>query len=207
MKHVIETYGKTCDGIYLFGNLESLGFYRKMGFLEGAEYRYCVKPDILSAREKDATLSLRKELSAFVPVDPSDDSMRAKYMDAVRKSVANSSLEQMNKFGLQMFYTMGLDGVFYAEDIDCFIVTEQEESTLILNSIISNKPVSLSEILKRINSSFTECKLGFAPLPEDREMCDAERYDGGDDYRFFYIGEELESIEKERLYFPEFSHA
>jgi len=39
------------------------------------------------------------------------------------------------------------------------------------------------------------------------EMCDAKSFDGGDDYRFFYIGRELESIEKEKRYFPEFSHA
>jgi len=38
-------------------------------------------------------------------------------------------------------------------------------------------------------------------------ICESEIYDGADDYRLFYMGEELESIEKERLYFPDLSHA
>ena len=32
-------------------------------------------------------------------------------------------------------------------------------------------------------------------------------YDDGDDYRLFYRGEKLESIEQDKLYFPDFSHA
>lgn len=32
-------------------------------------------------------------------------------------------------------------------------------------------------------------------------------YDGEDDYRFFYRGKELESIKKEKLFFPDLSHA
>ena len=35
----------------------------------------------------------------------------------------------------------------------------------------------------------------------------AEKYDGADDYRLFYLGEQLKSIENEKLYFPELSHA
>ena len=31
--------------------------------------------------------------------------------------------------------------------------------------------------------------------------------DGADDYRLFYLGEQLKSIENEKLYFPELSHA
>ena len=34
-----------------------------------------------------------------------------------------------------------------------------------------------------------------------------EKYDGADDYRLFYLGEQLKSIENEKLYFPELSHA
>lgn len=36
--------------------------------------------------------------------------MKQKYIDAVRRSAVNSSLEQVNKFGLQMFYTADLSG-------------------------------------------------------------------------------------------------
>ena len=36
-------------------------------------------------------------------------------------------------------------------------------------------------------------------LNEALHMCVAERYDGSDDYRLFYRGQELESIEREKL--------
>ncbi len=38
-----------------------------------------------------------------MPVNTADEQMKQKYMDMVRRSAVNSSLEQLNKFGLQMF--------------------------------------------------------------------------------------------------------
>ena len=43
IRHVLKEYEGKCDGIYLFGNLEALGFYRKQGFQTLNEYRYFVK--------------------------------------------------------------------------------------------------------------------------------------------------------------------
>ena len=116
-----------------------------------------------------------------------------------------SSFAQTNKYGLQMFYTAELDNVFYAKDIDCFIVLEQEDGT-ILQSVLCKENVPLSEVLKRIDLP-NGCALGFTPRKEDMDICSSEKYDGADDYRLFYIGKEIESIERERLYFPELSHA
>ena len=42
---------------------------------------------------------------------------------------------------------------------------------------------------------------------KDMDICTAEKYDGADEYRLFYLGEQLKSIENEKLYFPELSHA
>ena len=197
IKHVVETYEKNCDGIYLFGNLDSLGFYRKMGFKEVLQYSCSVKKEFLP----------NAAAAGFAAVDPEDKAMKEKYMDAVRNSAVNSSLEQINKFGLQLFYTSSLEGIFYAEDIDCFISLDQEGDTLFLNSVISRNKVSLKDILDRLEGNATQIKLGFTPLEEDLSMCDLAVYDGADDYRLFYIGDEIKSIEKEKLYFPEYSHA
>ncbi|MFR3255889.1 MAG: hypothetical protein ACLTRS_00800 [Lachnospiraceae bacterium] len=41
-------------------------------------------------------------------------------------------MEQLNKFGLQMFYTADMENVYYSTDMDCFIVAEIEENTLLL---------------------------------------------------------------------------
>lgn len=196
--HVIRQYADDCDGIYLFANLDALGFYDKCGFLRASEYRYWVKDGL--CREKI-------EGDRFVQVNPSDAQMKQKYMDTVRSSAVNSAFDQTNKFGLQMFYTADMENVYYAKDIDCFLAAEMEEDTLLLQSIICKERVMLSDVLNRVGGDYRKCRLGFVPTPPDMQLCIAEHYDGSDDYRLFYLGENLKSIEQERLYFPELSHA
>ena len=196
IKHVISEYENKCDGIYLFGNLDAIGFYEKMGFKTVNEYKYFVKNEFVS--ENDS-----KE--AFQPISDMGDEVKRHYLDMVRNCLDLSSFAQTNKYGLQMFYTGDFANVFYAKDIDCFIVLEQEDGT-ILQSVLCKESVPLSEILKRIDISHG-CALGFTPRKEDMDICTCEKYDGADDYRLFYRGNELESIERDRLYFPDLSHA
>lgn len=54
---------------------------------------------------------------------------------------------------------------------------------------------------------YQKCQLGFTPALKDMDICVADQYDGADDYRLFYLGEQLKRIESEKLYFPELSHA
>lgn len=198
MDHVVDQYKDSCDGIYLFANLDAVGFYDKCGFSRENEYRYSVK-DEFCRRKTNSDI--------FEPVKAADEQMKSRYMDMVRHSEVNSSMEQLNKFGLQMFYTADLENVYYANDIDCFIVAEMDDDTLILQSIICKTKVSISEVLQRISCEYNKCRLGFMPAQSDMGMCISERYYGSDDYRLFYLGRELQSIEAEKIYFPELSHA
>ncbi len=195
MNHIIEEYKDKCDGFYLFANLDALDFYRKVGFLEGMQYSYSIKKEYLPDK---SNVTLFKKV---------EQTMKNKYMDYVRNSAVNSSMEQSNKFGLQMFYTAGMENVYYAKDIDCFVILEEEENTIALQSIIAKEQISLKEICSRIDGKYDSIRLGFVPHGEEKFMCDIMRYDGGEDYRLFYLENELESIEKEQLYFPELSHA
>lgn len=197
MKRVIEDYEIVCDGIYLFGNLSAAGFYRKMGFEILNQSRYFVKEEFCR---------FEKGADAFRPIMDMDDGVKNKYLDYVRSSAVHSSFEQINKYGLQMFYTAGFDNVLYCAGEDCFIVLEQDE-TPILQSVLSKKKVALADVLKRIEFGNHKCILGFTPLDEDKIMCTSEEYDGADDYRLFYRGKKLESIERDKLYFPDLSHA
>lgn len=192
MERVLSRYESECDGIYLFGNLDALDFYRKMGFSEMCEYRYTLKEDI----ERCGT-----------PFKQISQSARGQYESAVRNSAVNSAFEQINKFGLQMFYTAGLDNVYYAQYIDCYAVIERECNALTISSIISTKRVRLNEVIARIAEDYEKLSLGFAPLEEDAAPFFEERYDGADDYRLFYRGTALQSVEQERLIFPALSHA
>lgn len=198
LDHVVKQYKDECDGFYLFANLDAVDFYVKCGFSKETEYRYSVKEEF--CRKKPAGEN-------FMPVNSTDEQMKQKYMDMVRHSAVNSSMEQVNKFGLQMFYTADMENVYYAKDMDCFIVAEMEEDILLLQSMISENKVTLLDVLSRIGGEYQKCRLGFTPVLKDMELCAAERYDGADDYRLFYLGEQLKSIEQEKLYFPELSHA
>ena len=196
IKSVIAEYEGKCDGIYLFGNLDALGFYQKMGFQMINEYRYFVKDEFCKGEKAD---------TRFKPISDFGEEKKQQYMDLVRESAPHSSFEQINKYGLQMFYTMWFDNVFYAEDIDCFIVLEMEEDCATLQSVLCKEKIALTDVLKRLD--IAHCQLGFTPLDEDKKICDSELYDGADDYRLFYMGEDLKAIESEKLYFPDLSHA
>ena len=198
LEYVISQYEAKWDGIYLFGDLSALDFYRKAGFKEGVQYQYSLKEEFCGNAGKE---------NVFRPADGQDVQRKRHYMDAVKGSAVNASLEQVNKFGLQMFYTSDLSNTYYAEDIDCFAVMEMCNDTLILQSVISKEQIPMKEILSRIGLKYRKLTLGFSPCAEDAALFHAVVYNGGEDYRLFYRGKELESIEREKLFFPQLSHA
>lgn len=195
METVIEAYKDQADGLYLFGDLGALDFYRKLGFRELRQYQYTLKP----------RAGITKAGTPFQKVQGPEAKQR--YMGYVRNCAANSAFEQVNKFGLQMFYTANMENVYYAEDLDCFIVLEAEEDEIALQSVIARQRIPMKDILSRIDVPYRSLKLGFTPCAEDAGLFDAAIFDGGDDYRLFCMGKDLESIEAEKLYFPALSHA
>lgn len=195
MTLVLEQYERAGDGVYLFGNLDALGFYRKLGFRELLQYEYTLKPG-----------AVKPEGKPFRPAWEEASVLWGRYEHAVRNGTVFSSLEQKNRYGLQMFYTAGLDNVWYSDDLDCFAVLEAEKETLILVGVAAERKIPLERILSRLEIGSRTVRLGFSPLPEDASLFEAAPFDGGEDYRLFYRGEELESIRRERLYFPLLSH-
>ena len=83
---------------------------------------------------------------------------------------------------------------------------KEQDGDTVLDSVLCKKKVGLAEVLKRIEVE-KRLRLGFVPLDEDKELCDCSIYDGADDYRLFYRGDELKAIERDKLYFPDLSHA
>lgn len=126
---------------------------------------------------------------------------------AVKKSVCNSAFEQTNKFGMQMFYTGGFQNTYYSESLHCFASYECTEKTLYLNSIISDKDISVADVLAKIPEDREKIIVGFTPKDRDLNMFEFEEFDGADDYRLFCMGNSLKEIEENKLYFPQYSHA
>ena len=206
MEHMLEEYDGKCDGIYLFANLSALDFYRKMGFTERMQYRYSLREDVRQELLQDGARP-KLQRNGFVKPDSSDAAAKMAYCEAVRASVANGAFEQENKYGLQMFYTSELENVYYSKDLECFAAMELDGETLVLHSVICPKQVSLDRVIGEINLEYKELRLGFTPRQNEMDLFEASVFDGGDDYRLFCMGSELESIEQEKLYFPTFSHA
>ncbi len=198
IEHILAEYKDKCDGFYLYGDLDALDFYRKVGFSEGLQYRYTLK---------DGYINGACDGEGFVKVSENDIELKAKYMDTIRNGVANSSFDQINRYGLCMFYTADMDNVYYSADLDCFVVMEKWDDTLVVQNIFSKKQVAMKDVISRISEEYKELKLGFTPHTEDVNLFEATAFDGEDDYRLFYIGDELKSIEEEKLYFPQLSHA
>ncbi len=205
MENVLEEYAGNCDGIYLYGDLDALEFYEKMGFSKGVQYQYRLKDDVKLNIQKKA--SEQDVVDCFHLVNPTEEFHKIHYKEAVRQSAVNSAFEQKNKYGLQMFYTSGMEQVYYCSKLDCYIVMEEQEHTLCLQSVICREKVSLEDVLALIPGEYSGIILGFTPCTEDAHLFVPQIYDGGEDYRFFYYGEQLKTIETERLYFPELSHA
>lgn len=193
MEQVLDIYRPSCDGIYLFGDLSALGFYEKMGFRMVNQYQYHLK----------AGLSLGNTAPGFRPLLPQE---KPGYLDALRHSAVYAALDQVNKYSLHLFYTAGLDNVFYDPELKCYVVLEREGEHLILQSVVCKKRYPLRTILSRLGR-FGELELGFAPLPEDADLFEGVLFDGGQDYRLFCLGQKLSDIERQKLYFPLLSHA
>lgn len=149
----------------------------------------------------------KEQGKGFVKLNPSDDKAKKAYMGTVRNSVANGDFEQENKYGLQMFYTSDLENVYYSKEMECFAVIERDNERIELQSVISTEYVSLEKVICELPYEYKELRLGFTPRQEERDLFEIDLYNGGDDYRLFYRGSGLESIEQEKLYFPALSHA
>lgn len=194
IKKIVEEYEKNCDGIYLFANLNAVDFYRELGFKQGLEYKATLKPSVV----------ITKQTPGFVKIK---ENQYTDYIRTVKASAPNAAFEHNNKYGLQMFYTGGLDNVYYSEKLECYIAYEMDEQTLFLNSVISEKQVNIKEVLAHIEDEYKQVELGFTPRAAEQGMFDLTSYDGGSDYRFLYKGERLKDIERQKLCFPEYSHA
>lgn len=196
---VIDDYKEKCDGIYLFANLDALGFYEKQGFGIRKETRYTLK--------KDVSLYDCKADEAFCLMNNEDDIWKQQYLKCVQNAVSCGAFEQVNRYGLTMFYTAGFEDIYYSKALECFVVMEQDGDNVYLQSIISTKKVTVAEILKKLDLQGMNLQLGFVPDGESVDLFEQKQYDGADDYRLYCMGEGLACIEDAKLYFPELSHA
>lgn len=207
MRKVIEEYKDQADAIYLFANLEATGFYEKLGFQKTMECQCTLTKEQTAQLLREGRVTDDSKTATFQPVDGQDSALKNKYLELLRTAAVNSALEQTNRFGLQTFYTAGMENVYYCVELDSFAVMELEETKLRLQSIISAKHVSVKEVLCRVPFAFEEVVLGFTPCGDEKDGFTVTPYDGGEDYVLYYMGDGMKDFEEQKLLFPVFSHA
>lgn len=193
IERIIAEYKDKVDGIYLFGNDRVINFYPRFGFTSSIEYECSKRVNITND-------NIKLEL-----INMGDKTSRLRFLETLKNSVSNE-IFSMDNFGLAAFWTTGpmSNQVYYYADEDAYIVADIKKEEVFIHQIISANKVDLEEVIRLFDSSIKKVTLGFTPY-------DAGGYDikelHEEDCTFFYLGKDLENIEKKRLMFPRLSHA
>ncbi|WP_310605535.1 GNAT family N-acetyltransferase [Anaerosporobacter sp.] len=196
MEKVIALYQEESDGIYLFGNDSVLNYYPKFGFQTSKEYVY-------KKTLQENQLSLDKDSIEFIEIKNPSNEERQRFFDYIHHAVTNDGMTMRN-VGLMGFYLHDMEGVYYNKKLDVYVVAEIADETLYLNAIIAKEKVELDRILDSFAGAVKTVVLGFVPDRKDEFEVEEFREE---DCTLFYIGEELERVEEEKLHFPTLSHA
>ncbi|SHO53249.1 GNAT family N-acetyltransferase [Anaerocolumna xylanovorans] len=192
MERIVTDYKDTCDGIYLFANDSVLDYYPKFGFEKAAEYQYSKK--VRDTGEKRAVAW------------PMTDKRSYGYMEEIIRKGRKNSLFEMDNMGIWMFYLTYFmkNSVYYIQELKTYVIAEEEEGTLYLHHVISEKEAELDRVIAAFGKDITKVILGFTPLSShgfDREELREE------DTTLFILGKGWEEFQEKQLRFPTLSHA
>ncbi|HEX3021703.1 MAG TPA: GNAT family N-acetyltransferase, partial [Lachnospiraceae bacterium] len=197
MEKVIEEWKGKVDGFYLFANDSAVNFYPKFGFQVCEQYQYSKQIDENVGCTAKRYLANQLDLSIR-------QNQKGLYM-AVSDSRKHATLQMIDYPELVLFYALMGVKVFLIEELEAYIVVEEEVTTLTILEVFSKNDVNLDDVINSLaNSNTSKVKLGFTPLNSQgyqRELLCRK------DLTLYILGEDLELIEKEGLMFPELSHA
>jgi hypothetical protein len=111
----------------------------------------------------------------------------------------------MDNFGLTAFWAMGpmYNLIYYYADEDAYLIAYIKEGHLWLHQIISTHKVNLEKVISSFGSNIKKVSLGFTPNDTNGyEVKELHK----EDCTLFYLGKDLENIEKNKLMFPTLSH-
>lgn len=205
MEKVIAEYKDKVDGIYLFGNDSVIHFYPKFGFAKGKEYQYSKTGNSFRCCNETEGVDVSKKNWPVILFDMNKKENRQKFFKTAKDCASNARFF-MDNFGLLAFWATGplSNNIYYYSAEDAYIIAENKDENLCIHQIISTHEVELSKIIHAFDSSIRNFSLGFTPKETDGyEVKEVHE----EDCTFFYLGQDLESIEKKKLMFPTLSHA
>lgn len=200
MESILKKYLGKVDGIYLFANDSVLEFYPKFGFTKSNQYvyRYHVK-------YSESEYELEGKVLKPQKVDMSDNKNRDDLLKAMKHSIPNEAFS-MDNFSLMAFGLTGpyCDNIYYLPELDCYIVASIHSKTLFLYQIIASKIIEPKDIALFYSDTIETIELGFTPFHASKYEVSTYHEEGD---TLFILGEELLSIERLKLHFPNLSHA
>lgn len=181
-----------CDGFFLFANDSVLDFYPKFGFIKADEYRFRTNINSNSEnRAKSVSMSTKTDWINFLKE---------------KNSRTSNGILQLDTDDLMMFYLTQFmqENVFFIKDLDCYVIAEQDNDTLILYDVISKNPVDMIEVCNAFGKSVKKAEFTFTPS----DCNNLEKYNyKEDDTTFFIFGNGLTHDMDIIKSFPQIVHA
>jgi GNAT superfamily N-acetyltransferase len=198
MNHILETYEKEYDFIYLYANDTVLDFYPKFGFERVQESSFrLLASDLKKVGQKSV---LRK-----LDVDNEDDFRFMKEF-AIKRIPVSSRLGIKESEHLLMFYFLLVfrDAIYYVEEEDVIVLLEREDDQLHVFDLVSKKPVDIEEVISHLVTAETTI-IHFHFMPDsENEMIQSALMTTTEDVLFVRPSLKMET---EHFRFPLTSHA
>ncbi len=157
MHIILAEYEDTCDFIYLFANSSVLNFYPKFGFEKVTEY------GCSTTVSNDERLQCRK-----LDIDNAhDQELLFRLIDSM---IPSGKIGCRHDRGLVMFYctTIYKDSIWYLPELDIAAVAHEEDGTLQLVEVFSEKELDLDLVAgSLLNNDNTKIEFGFTPKHEN----------------------------------------
>ena len=195
MEVILEEWQDRCEAVILFANKSVLDFYPRFGFRRYDQYRYSMP---FEGTQGDA-----------VKLDMDGEADRAILQSCYQKGNPFSRIQEINNFGLLMFYCMApmKDSVFYSESSRACVIAEQQGSELHCYNIFGeqsgNQEDGLKQILTAVAAAGTE-RVIFHFTPAGGDHYSVAEVGAAD--TLFICSDTATMFTDHKLLFPEMSH-
>lgn len=193
MAEIEKDFSDKTDGMFLFAGDSVLEFYPKFGFRQAKEYQY--------SREVNNSGEM-----TWVQVPMDHANAWAKLENAIQNSTFRGQFDMLNNSELNMFYMTKFmrDTAYYIEGLDTYVIAEPEESSVFIYEVLSDKEITLNDVIATLGSRFKQVTLGFVPCDTTDWEC-TERKE--EDCTFFVKGAAFDQFEERKLMVPTLAHA
>lgn len=161
MRRLLADHADAAPDIYLFANDSAVGFYEKLGFVHGVQYR----------RYMPRVSFGKKPSFAKAGTERFED-----YEDTCRNMADNSAFPMRDGFNLVMFYSGDMENVYYSKELDCYAIYEVSFGQLSLSAVIARKELALSDVIAAVPGNFFTVKLGFTPGARDDALFETRAF-------------------------------